>query len=393
MRKSWLPPEKPNLFQAIRAKRAQVQEKGVRLIDLSIGEPRGPALLSARKAASAAIMSEKEDVHRYQYNASPGVPGFAKDFVEFNIRHKIDQKDVSFLPIPGIKRMLGLFPLTCGSWHRPVTVGAMTDPGYPFPADWCKYLKVTHYSLPLNPQNSFLFKTKDIKPGTNLIMTNFPHNPSGCVADRKYWQELCKFCSDNNIRLFNDAAYVILSHTQKSIALTEVATEFPELSWAEAFSASKVIGNGTGWQIGAMAGSPDFIDDIANVKGNTDEGFVAAMAAGVKAACEHDWEGIDGYRQLYRNRLQLLIRLLTNRGMRLAVEPEAGFFSLWMVPNRAFDQKIGSAEHFNFLMMERTGVIGVHFEPSYLRYAVCEDIETKSRELDAAFAQAAVSYS
>lgn len=392
MRKSWLPVEKPNLFQAIRAKRAQVQEQGVKLLDLSIGEPRGPALLSARKAAAAAIMSEKEEIHRYQYNASPGIPGFAKNFVEFSVRRKIEQKDVSFLPIPGIKRMLGLIPATCGSWHRPITVGAMTDPGYPFPADWCKYLKVAHYALPLNPRNSFLFETKDVRAGTSLIMANYPHNPTGCVADRKYWRELCQFCSDSNIRLFNDAAYIILSHTQKSVALTEVAVEFPELSWAEAFSASKVIGNGTGWQVGAIAGSPDFVDDIANVKGNTDEGFVAAMAIGVQAACEYDWKGVDGYRQLYGNRLQLLIKLLTDRGMRLAVRPEAGFFSLWTVPSNAFGETITSAEHFNFLMMERTGVIGVHFEPSYIRYAVCEDIASKAKELDAAFAQAAVSY-
>ena len=392
MRKSWLPVEKPNLFQALRAKRAQVQEKGVKLIDLSIGEPRGPALLSARKAAATAIMSEKEEIHRYQYNASPGIPGFAKNFVEFSVRHTVEQKDVSFLPIAGIKRMLAIMPAACGSWHRPVTVGAMTDPGYPFPADWCKYLKAAHYSLPLNPQNSFLFGTEDIRAGTNLIMANYPHNPTGCVADKPFWRKLCRFCADNNIRLFNDAAYIVLSHTEESAALTEVATEFPELSWAEAFSASKVIGNGTGWQIGAMAGSPDFIDDIANVKGNTDEGFVAAMAIGVQAACEHDSDGVEGYRRLYRDRLQLLIKLLTGRGMRLAVQPEAGFFSLWMVPSRAFNEKIESVEHFNFLMMERTGVIGVHFEPSYMRYAVCEDIESKAKELDDAFALAAVSY-
>jgi aspartate/methionine/tyrosine aminotransferase len=393
MRRSRLPVEKPNLFQAIRAKRAQVQEKGLKLIDLSIGEPRGPALLSARKAAATAVMSDQEDIHKYQYNGSPGIPGFAKKFVEFSLRQRVEQKDVTFLPIAGIKRMLGIMPAACGSWDRPVTVGAMTEPGYPFPADWCKYLKVDHYPLPLNPQNGFLFEAEGIRAGTNLIMANYPHNPTGCVANREFWRQLCGYCSDHDIRLFNDAAYIVLSHTEKSAALTEVAVEFPELSWAEAFSASKVIGNGTGWQIGAMAGSPDFMDDIANVKGNTDEGFVAAMAIGVQTACEHDWNGVDGYRQLYRNRLQLLIKLLTNRGMRLAVHPDAGFFSLWMVPNRAFDQKIESVEHFNFLMMERTGVIGVHFEPSYMRYAVCEDIESKAKELDDAFARADVSYS
>ena len=58
MRTSWLQLEEENLFQAIRARRSRAQEQGVRLIDLSIGEPRGPALLSARKAAAEAIMSD-----------------------------------------------------------------------------------------------------------------------------------------------------------------------------------------------------------------------------------------------------------------------------------------------------------------------------------------------
>ncbi len=114
MRQTWLPKGKQNLFQAIRAKRAQVQERGIDLIDLSIGEPKGPALLSARRAAAAAIMSDKEEIHRYQYNASPGVPGFAKAVIEANLGSPIDQEDVAFLPIPGIKRMLGLLPLACG---------------------------------------------------------------------------------------------------------------------------------------------------------------------------------------------------------------------------------------------------------------------------------------
>src|ERR1035437_7932516 len=133
-------------------------------------------------------MSEKEEVHGYQSNASPGIRGFAKVFVVFSVLHKIKPKYTSFLPIAGIKRMLGLFPVTCGSWHRPVTVATMTDPGYPFPADWCKYLQVDHYPLPLNPQNSFLFSTADIRAGTSLIMTNYPHNPTGCVADREFWR-------------------------------------------------------------------------------------------------------------------------------------------------------------------------------------------------------------
>ena len=57
MRRSRLGPGGENVLQTIRAKRAEAQEKGIRLIDLSIGEPKGPALLSARQAAAAAILA------------------------------------------------------------------------------------------------------------------------------------------------------------------------------------------------------------------------------------------------------------------------------------------------------------------------------------------------
>jgi microsomal dipeptidase-like Zn-dependent dipeptidase len=43
-------------------------------------------------------------------------------------------------------------------------------------------------------------------------------------------------------------------------------------------------------------------------------------------------------------------------------------------------------------MIERTGVIGVHFDPSYIRYAVCADVESIADEIDSAFQQAEISY-
>ena len=94
---------------------------------------------------------------------------------------------------------------------------------------------------------------------------------------------------------------------------------------------------------------------------------------------------------MYRSRLNLLIRLLTGQGMRLALQPSAGFFTLWTVPDQAFGRRVESAEHFNFMMIEETGVVGVHF-PGYVRYAVCGDVEAMSEGIEAAFARAKVSY-
>jgi LL-diaminopimelate aminotransferase len=381
-----------NVLQTIRAKRAQVQGQGVQLIDLSIGEPKGPALFSARQAAANAVMSDDEAMHAYQYNASPGVPDFAPRFIKAHVQRAFPSDAVDYLPIPGIKPILGLVPLACGCAEQRVTVATMTSPGYPIPADWCAYHPlVTHSALPLNPTNKFRFAPGEIPPNTDLIMMNYPHNPSGQVASREWLRQICEVCSARHIRLFNDAAYIVLGYATDNVTLSEVAPDYPELSWAEAFTAAKLIGNGTGWHVGAMVGSPDFIGDLKIVKGKTDTGFVAPMAAGVVAAFEHDQASIAGYREMYRARLRRLIGLLTPHGMQLALEPAAGFFTLWLIPTRAFGQKIESAEHFNFLMIERTGVVGVHF-PGYVRYAVCADIDTMAKEIEEAFVQAEVSY-
>jgi aspartate/methionine/tyrosine aminotransferase len=201
-----------NVLQTIRAKRAEALAKGISLIDLSIGEPKGPALLSAREAAAAAVLSDAEAMHAYQYNDSPGVPEFSRRFIKAHVRGDLPDSEVDYLPIPGIKPMLGLIPLACGCADETITVATTTSPGYPIPADWCAYHPfVNHYALPLTAQNQFRFQPHESAPGTALIMMNYPHNPSGQVATREWLYGLCQFCSDHHIRLFNDAAYFILS--------------------------------------------------------------------------------------------------------------------------------------------------------------------------------------
>lgn len=395
MRKSMLPPSGENLFQRIKRQCAVAESAGRKLIKLSIGQPSGPALIMGRHAASLAVLSALECMHEYQDNGSPGVPNFAKKFVQAHIKTDLDKVEndaIDFLPIPGIKPMLGVVIDSLGAWSEEgeftPSVVTMTNPGYPTPKDQCQLrTDIFHESVELDPLNGFLFdqeEATDMLGEGDLIMLNFPHNPTGIIATREWLRELCRICEDVGIRVFNDAAYAILSHTEESVTLTDVALEFPNLNWAEAFSASKA-GNFTGWRIGAMAGSREFIDDVKRIKGNTDSGFAAPLAAGVLNAFENGRRFIADYQRKYDERLDILIGILTKRGMKLAVDPKAGFFALFHRPTTAFGQRIGSADQFNDLMIERTGVVGVPFDP-YIRYAVCTtDIEAASSDLEKAF--------
>jgi len=223
-------------------------------------------------------------------------------------------------------------------------------------------------------------------------MLNYIHNPSGATATEEWLIKFCGFCQANKIRIFNDAAYAAMAFDTGSCLLSHVARYFPELSWAEAFSASKLLGNGTGWRIGAMVGSPDFIGDIKTIKGNTDSGVAGPMAAGALYSLEHDQKSIRTVVNRYKKRSALLCEILSNAGMQLAIKPRGGFFTLWKAPKHAFGREMSGAKDFNFSMIQNTGVVGVHFDP-YIRYAVAYSDPGKFADaIKLAIARARVSY-
>ncbi len=268
----------------------------------------------------------------------------------------------------------------------------MTDPGYPPPRDVCPYLGIrTQYELVVNPQNDFLFEPYEsgVRSGS-LLMINYPHNPSGQVMNKDWLRMLCEFCVRYGVRLFNDAAYVMLDHTGEKLTLAEIAVEFPELWWMEGFSASK-IGNFTGWRTGVLVGSPRFIGDVAKVKADFDSGHVAPMAFGILEMLRTHPEEVEAMRQVYKRRLDGVISVMERSGMKLAFRPRAGAFSLWEVPKWAFGKRVADAKQFNYELIHKTGVVGTDFHP-YYRIASFGDVEPMLPRLELAFKTAQVSY-
>ncbi|HTK33234.1 MAG TPA: pyridoxal phosphate-dependent aminotransferase [Candidatus Paceibacterota bacterium] len=403
MRKSLLQPAGGNIFQAVKAQRAEAERAGIKIINLTIGQPAGPAFEAARKAAAEAVMSGAENMHEYQDNACHPCPDFASRFVACHVFRDLEGAAVEYLPIVGIKPTLDMVIKSLGTWDRsdakPARVFTMTNPGYGTSAYACKAIKgIEQYPLPMDQKDCFLFDPELIrlKEGIvlgegDMIMLNFPHNPTGIIAREEWLRCLCAFCESRGIRLFNDGAYHILAHNDDSVTLADVAIDFPNLNWAEAFSASKA-GNFTGWRIGAIVGSPEFVNDIKRIKGESDSGFVAFAAAGVLDQFEKHGSDIVQLRGLYKKRLRLVADTLTGNGMRLSVEPEAGFFLLFDSPSLAFGQECANAAEFNALMIQKTGIAGVPFG-KWIRYAICAtDVEAVINEIEAGFMVAEVVY-
>jgi aspartate/methionine/tyrosine aminotransferase len=410
MRKSLLSDAPGNIFQAVKVQRAAAEKAGIKIINLTIGQPAGPAFEQARIATSEAVLSDKENMHEYQDNNCHSCPDFAQRFVKCHtvedIEISVPRDSVAFLPIMGIKPMLQIVIESLGSWDRPDTgasrVFTMTNPGYGTAAYGCRIIKnVEHYHLPLDPANGFLFDLERLdsiagKPlgEGDLISLNLPHNPTGVIAREHWLKTVCGFCEERGVRISNDGAYHALAHNSDSVTLADTAIQFPNLNWFEMFSASKG-GNFTGWRVGAGVGSTEFVSDIARIKGETDSGFVSFSALGVLHQFEKCGSEIESLRQVYQRRLELVTTVLGKHGMRLAVTPEAGFFLLFDSPNEAFGQQVANSTDFNALMIQKTGIAGIPFgdKGQWIRYAICAtDVEAVIGEIDAGFAAAKVAY-
>src|SRR3989344_3640007 len=158
MRKSLLPEAGENLFQRVKKQCADAEAQGTKLFKISIGQPEGPAILEACVAAAHAVLSREESMHEYQDNTCHGVSDFARRFVQCHVESDLTPVlaagNIDFLPIPGIKPMLGVVIASLGSWvGYSRRVGTMTKPGYPTSADQCQYIRgIDHISLPLREE-------------------------------------------------------------------------------------------------------------------------------------------------------------------------------------------------------------------------------------------------
>jgi aspartate/methionine/tyrosine aminotransferase len=246
-------------------------------------------------------------------------------------------------------------------------------------------------------------------PAPDLIFVIRPGNPASSGATRAEWEELIAFCIERGIRLVNDGAYATLTDGVSHVPLIQVAKDHPKLEWAELYSVSKSFSD-PGQRLGVFVGSKDFVEDFILIKGNTDSGPVpSGMAAYGELFRDQALARrllAETY-QLYRARLDTLVPKLRAIGLRPACETTSGLFTLWITPDEAFgidlvkeaeEKKVPKAELFNRLVIERTGIVGVHFtgpknadgrSESFIRYAVCTDVTDSEfvRRFDHAIAE------
>jgi aspartate/methionine/tyrosine aminotransferase len=225
----------------------------------------------------------------------------------------------------------------------------------------------------------------------DLVFVIRPGNPASRGATEAEWKALIELCLARGTRLVNDGAYTTLAAPGAHTPLATVAARYPDLEWAELYSVSKAFSD-PGARLGAMVGSRELVEDFILIKGNTESGPVPSMMTAYAELFGNEpltRQIMDDLYATYRARLDFLVPALKAAGLIPACETDAGFFTLWRTPDEAFgidlraeaaSRGIARAELYNRLVIDRTGIVGVHFtgpggpDDAYIRYAVCTDV-------------------
>jgi LL-diaminopimelate aminotransferase len=336
----------PYLFADLNRKRAALKQRGVDVIDISIGDPDLPTPDHIIDALTRAARDPA--THAYPpYEGTAEFRGAVAGWYERRFHVRLDPgREV--LALIGSKEGLAHLPWV---FVNPGDVALVSDPGYPVYATATLMADGVPYPVPLGgaewrPDLGAI--PDDVARRARLFFLNYPNNPTAGTADLAFFQEVVEFARRWNVLVVHDNTYSEIGYEGYR------PPSFLEASGArdvgiELHSLSKTYCM-TGWRLGFAVGNADAIQALATLKTNIDSGqFLAVQAAGVAALTGPDAPVRERVAR-WQARRDAVVTGLRAAGLDAPL-PRATFY-LWIPVPKGYDS-VGFASH----LLEEAGVV------------------------------------
>jgi LL-diaminopimelate aminotransferase len=300
----------PYLFAAIDDKKAILRKKGVKFLDLSVGDPDISAPDRVVKLLSVSAKAKENQ----KYASNKGKPKLRRSIKKWmKKRFQVDlNEDSQILPVLGTKEALAHLPIGLIDKGDYVIV---PSPGYPGYRAAGVLAGARVYQLPLLEKNNFLPDLakipKLVKKRAKILYLNYPNNPTTVSAPKSFMEEAVRFCKRHKILLAWDNAYSEIYFDKKPLSILQikgakqVAIEFHSLSKTFCM---------TGFRIGWVCGNPDIVNILAKVKSNVDSGIFPAVQDAAIAALDKELPYLVNLRKIFKQRRQCLLKTLKEAG-------------------------------------------------------------------------------
>jgi LL-diaminopimelate aminotransferase len=303
----------------------------LRVINLGIGSP---DLVPSQLVIDALAQSANNPAnHGYQnYKGIPALREGIRDFYKstYNVALNAEQ---NILPLMGSKE--GIMHIAMAFVNEGEEV-LIPDPGYPTYSSVAKLVgaKLRPYSL--NEATGWKVDIESLRKQdlsrVKIMWVNYPHMPTGKVADRAEMQQLVDLAKQNNFLIVNDNPYsLILNDSPMSILSMEGAEDIA----LELNSLSKSH-NMAGWRIGWVAGKKELIEAVLKVKSNMDSGMFLGLQHAAVEALKSGREWFDKQNKIYTERRDAAASILNLLGCSFS-DKQSGLFLWAKAPDRVND--------------------------------------------------------
>jgi aspartate/methionine/tyrosine aminotransferase len=212
----------------------------------------------------------------------------------------------------------------------------MPNPGYPGYAGTTRLVGAEPVFYPLREhdwQPDWEFLNQLDTTGIKIMWINYPHMPTGALAQVETFKKLIEWTRSNSILLCHDNPYSLILNPTAPLSLHSLSGSMDHCLELNSLSKGHHM---AGWRVGMVVGSPEYLQSIIQVKSNIDSGMFKGVqdAAVVALQPRSAWHHTQN--STYERRKALVQRLFDRLGCTYQHE-RAGLFVWAKVPDQVSD--------------------------------------------------------
>ena len=334
------------IFQLLDEKKEEVEKKGKKVYNLSVGTPD----FKPAQHIMDAVVEASGKPENYKYSLKE-IPELVQAVIErYEKRYQVALKPTELTAVYGSQEGIAHIGL---SLCNPGDVVLVPDPGYPIFSIGPSLAMAQIVTYPLLKENHYLPDLKgmdaEIRKKAKFMIVSYPLNPICKIAPDSFYEELIPWAKENNIIIVHDNAYsdiIYDGHVGKSILAFDGAKDI----CVEFYSLSKSF-NYTGARMGFLVGNEFLVQNFKKLRSQIDYGAFLPVQYGAVAALTGPDDMVKAQCAEYQRRRDALCGGLRYIGWEIE-DSEGTMFAWAKIPERYKDDVA-----FVMELLEKSGVL------------------------------------
>jgi aspartate aminotransferase len=244
------------------AKAKKLEQKGVDVVHLEIGEPDFDTPANITQAAIDALRQGWT-----HYNPSPGLPEFRAEIAQFITKDRgIKVGPENVVITPGAKPILFFSALAI---LEEGDEAIYPNPGFPIYESVIRFFGAKAVPIRLGEENDFGLNIKELKEKitsrTRMIILNSPQNPTGGVLKREQLGEIADLVRKKNLFVLSDEIYCKILYEGEHVSIASFPGMQEKTIILDGYSKTYAM---TGWRLGYGVMNETLAKHVARLQTN-----------------------------------------------------------------------------------------------------------------------------